>query len=218
MIRDQKKAGATPALDAARADIEEALSILDKLNGLARTAERLSLRGSAFKRRALIERIAGDTVGSPAEMQALTQMKEAYAEAEGQAVKEGGPRFYPGQNRLAAELVLTAIGNPPPFCLTDFSPVYEGAVARAKDDPDFWSVAAVIELKLYDSYACGTFTASLPALLKEYEDLHRRVPAPRHWASVRDTAYLVFGHPDVQGRYREGVAQMLALLDGFADQ
>jgi pimeloyl-ACP methyl ester carboxylesterase len=217
-IRDQKKSGAALALDAARAAIEEALSILDKLKGLAPTAERLSLRGSAFKRRALIERIAGDTRGSRDEMLALTQMKEAYAEAEGQAVKEGSARFYPGQNRLAAELVLTAARDPGPFVLSDFSPVYEGAVARAREEPDFWSVAAITELKLYETCACGTFIASLPALLKEYADLHRRVPAPRHWASVRDTADLVFGHPAVHARYPEGIDQMRALLDDFADR
>jgi hypothetical protein len=203
----------TPAdLTLAHSSIGEALSLLDKLVGMAATSERLSLRGSAYKRLALLERFADNAA---AEKLALQHMRDAYAAAEQRAMAEGLPHFYSGQNRLAAELVLSAIDGTP-FAPVNLSSVLEHASRRVKEEPDFWSVVSVTDLQSYEAYATGSLAEKLPSLLKDYDDLRRRIPAANQWASVRDAAELAFAHPAVRAHFPDSIDQLLTRLRTFA--
>lgn len=210
-LRATKPRPGDERIDAALAGIDEALGILDKLIALAPTSERLSLRGSAFKRRALIYRLAA----REGEREAIEDMRRAYREAEDLARERGDELFYPGQNRLAAELLLAA-DRPPPFSLPKLSLVLEDAALHAKKEPDFWSVVAVTELQTYEAYAAGTLPDRIDTLLKDYEDLQRRVPGTAAWASVRDTASFVFGHPAVRARFSAAIDRLLSQLAAYA--
>ena len=85
--------------------IDHALTLLTKLVAVAPTMERLSLLGSAHKRRALVLGIH-----RPSDMpQALRQMKTHYDKA-WEVAKAGGlaDLYYPASNSLAADLALNA--------------------------------------------------------------------------------------------------------------
>lgn len=76
------------ALDKARTEIGEATALLDKLVALEPTLERQSLYGSAMRRLALIEEVAGRP---PEEQAAIESMKEHYEHAEASGVSSGSP-------------------------------------------------------------------------------------------------------------------------------
>ena len=95
-IETKGKRGAADDLDAARKtrqrfltkarkELDEARSLLEPLADRWPSIERLSLCGSIWKRRAMIERIAGD---SKAEDDALARMKVWYERAERRAIEQ----------------------------------------------------------------------------------------------------------------------------------
>src|SRR4029077_13853513 len=126
-------------------EITQALGLLDALIALRPTIERESIYGSAYKRLALIEAIAGR---SRQELAAIEQMRTHYRKAEDlarDAEKAGRfsqPLFYPAMNRLAAQL---ALGEGPPL---DAAAVKEIRDSMASVAPDFWSVVGQTEIDL----------------------------------------------------------------------
>jgi hypothetical protein len=63
--------------------------------------------------------------------------------------------------------------------------------ARTRDDPDFWSVAGLMELRLYDAIAQDALAPGLESIQREYADLHARVSVPGNWSSLYDQLLLL---------------------------
>jgi hypothetical protein len=63
--------------------------------------------------------------------------------------------------------------------------------AKTRDDPDFWSVVGLTELRLYEAIAERKLAIELDAIMREYDDLHARVSATTSWGSVRDQVRFV---------------------------
>ena len=207
------------AREAARGEITLALRELQTLAALQPTSERLSLCGSAWKRLAQLEGLAGRP-GRQAESAALTMALQAYTEAEALACESAPAQaFYPGLNRMAIELALNAD-----------SPAWRGfdaaASARLQQslqdkharDPDFWSNAGLIEFQLYTALVARDLAAQQAALAAGYADLHGRVQARNWWASVADQAAFVCAHlsPRAKAAERRAAEMLVAQLAGYA--
>lgn len=175
----------------ARTRIKAALDVLERLtDGVQSSIERQSLCGSGWKRMAMVESLAGD---ERAEREAILAMKRRYATAEA-AARDSGDRgvFYPALNCMAAELILDAeTPGWPRFDLTRVQAVRASLEAKNDDDPDFWSVGSVADLEVYEAIARNDLAGARASIENLYTDLHGRVPAPWHWASVRDQLRLV---------------------------
>jgi len=122
-------------------DIETALTELDTLCQRRRTPERLCLKGSAFKRLAMLESDAKKQIG------ALRQMADCYYEAFQQRATA-----YAFTNWLAATLLASQRGAAP---APDAAGVaqqlaqFHGALSRRlADDPNFWDAASLGDLSL----------------------------------------------------------------------
>jgi hypothetical protein len=203
----------------ARADrlIQRAVPLLMSLEELQQTLERVSLIGSVYKRRALIDEAAGRRGRMAA---SLRVMKRSYERAQAIGAKAGTTDvYYPASNRLAADVALNA-GRRGWRGLDKaiVAVIRKSLAAKRADEADFWSVAGEIELRQYEALARGTLARANPQLEKAYQDLHKRVAATRMWASIYDTACLVFpSYADrAGGRERSAAKALLATLRGFA--
>jgi len=199
-----------------RADIAEALAMLTALVALAPTLERESLLGSAYKRLALIEAHAKQV---DAEAQAIAQMATHYRQAEQLAERLGHPDyFYPALNLLAAELIGQAHAKQRQGLDPELTRcVRESLQAKRRDDPDFWSVAGLPELGVYEALANRQLAAHLPNILRAFEDLHERAGTPWLWASVADQLGFVLRHFSGGGSADAKAAQaLLTCLRAYA--
>jgi hypothetical protein len=188
------------SLSSGRKSIKEAMTLIEKLIAVNPTTERESIYGAAYKRMALIESAAGH---AKAERQAIQAMQYHYYEAVKIAGLNDTPEraakrhdrsgfFYPALNYLAAELVLN--GGRHRWKQIDKSVIEktEQCIAeKATEDPDFWSVVAQTELRLYLALARGTFVKESESFTKEYGNVYKRVTAPWMWSSVYDTLQFV---------------------------
>ena len=57
--------------------------------------------------------------------------------------------------------------------------------------PDFWSVSAAIELRMYRAVWSRTVAVEGRRILRAFARLSRRVGAPQMWASIYDSAQFV---------------------------
>jgi tetratricopeptide (TPR) repeat protein len=206
------------ALSAARASLVEALKILDDLVALKPTIERQSLCGSTYKRLAMVERLAGN---SKAELSAIDKMALHYGEAEKLAhASHDANLFYPVLNRMAAQLIARhGKAGWPGFLAEDIAMVRQSLERKIQDDPDFWSVAGLLDLEMYRALAAGNLADCLDTIRAAYEDIHHRMTEEWMWKSVRDQAAFVLYHYPSRGQENpEGraVAELLDLLDRFA--
>jgi tetratricopeptide (TPR) repeat protein len=203
---------------AARVPMREALDTLQRLIGLKPTMERESLAGSACKRLAMVEREAGRSAEAAV---AVQQMKLHYARAEALAgSSESSERYYPALNRMAAELV-TEAARPGwrGFDAAATAAVRQSLVERSRDDPDFFSVAGLTELRVYDAVADRQLAPALAAIDTEYSELQRRVSGTHYWRSVHDTARFVlepYAARVGSTAEKQASASLLNLLEGFA--
>jgi len=211
----------------ARSEIRAALESLQALARLQPTLERHSLHGSAWKRLALLERLAGD---ARAEQAALAQAAAAYGQAEELARRNGDALlFYPALNRIALDLVVHA-GNPRWAGLDPASvqATRESLLHKERQDPDFWCYAGLVELEVYEAVARRQLDGALDGgagggggagILTRYTELHARVSALSLWGSVADTAGLVLlPYAATVNKAEAAAAQrLLALLKDFAD-
>jgi CHAT domain-containing protein len=208
---------AREAAVAARAPLHDALATIERLIALQPTMERESLAGSAFKRLAMIEAEAGATAEAVA---AVQQMKLHYARAEALGRGTGSAEcYYPALNRMAAELVTDA-GRPGwrGFDAAATAVVRQCLAERTREDPDFWSVASLTELRVYEAVAAQSLAVALAAIAGEYGELHRRVSGTHYWRSVHDTTRFVL---DVYAQRanvadKKACAALIALLEDFA--
>jgi tetratricopeptide (TPR) repeat protein len=205
------------AAEVARAELDRALALIEQLIGLQDTIERLCIAGSACKRRAMVElRMRDET----AALAAAALMKKHYGRAETLAHDKNMARlYYPALNRMAAELVVDA-GRPrwPGFAREQVERVRQSLTAATLHDPDFWSVAGLTELSIYEAVARQALAAQWPDIREAYADLHMRIGSPRDWQSVETTARFVIDRytPRAGKAERQACGELLALLEGYA--
>lgn len=205
-----------PLLAQGRSDIATALRMLDALVAVAPTVERESLLGSAWKRLALLEGLAGQ---SSARAQAAAHMAEHYGHAERLAVQAGHlDAFFPALNLLAADLV--AHGGEARWRGLDAERVRrvrDTLERKRRDDPDFWSVVGLPELSVYEALATRTLHTQLPSLFAAYEELHQRAGTAWMWASVADQLGFVLAlHEAGSGAHARAAAELLQRLRQYA--
>jgi hypothetical protein len=189
-LNGKKQDPVSAVLSKGRAQVREALQLLNRLVEVKPTIERENLCGSAYKRLAMIEALAHR---SEAELKAIANMKAHYANAETMASAASDPElFYPALNRIAAELIVDA-GEPdwPGLDPIALASIRQSLNNKISYDPDFWSVAGLIELHLYESVAQEKLAAALPSIQEEFKNLYRRVSSITSWSSVRDQGEFV---------------------------
>jgi hypothetical protein len=197
--------------------VNESLKLLRKLQAVENTLERESLVGSAYKRQALIDAVAGRRGRFERD---LRQMKAAYQ----RAPLIGGKRdvtdlYYPLANCLIADVALNAGRRGWRGLDAEIRDnVRESLNAKKGHEANFWSVAGAIELRQYEALAAKKLTSERAPLERAYQDLHRRVKATWMWGSVYDTAFLVFrSYADrISGREKDSANALLELLRTFA--
>jgi tetratricopeptide (TPR) repeat protein len=200
----------------ARKEITEAIALLDTLLAVGATVERESLYGSTYKRLALIEAAAGR---KDAEIEAISRMRDHYNAAEQIARSDDANGkvnvYYPAMNRIAAQLALDAgTGR---ASAQDAQTLASVQRSMAAAPADFWSVVGQTELKMYASLFGGTLEKDVSRLIEDFKDHHRRVSAPKRWASVLDSASFVLlkyksrakrGEVAAAGRLLEHLAEL----------
>jgi pimeloyl-ACP methyl ester carboxylesterase/tetratricopeptide (TPR) repeat protein len=215
--RDKATRARDAAFDAARAEIVAALAMLEQVTNLRPTTERESLCGSAWKRMAMLE---AEAKRPSAETKAIASMKLRYENAEKLArVSNDHLLFYPALSRMAAELIVDA-AKPGwrGFDTAALKEVRNNLAAKTRDDPDFWSVVGLTELRLYQAIAERKLTAELDAIIREYDDLHGRVSATTSWSSVLDQVRFVLPKYEVRATATEkkAVMALTKYLEGLA--
>lgn len=175
--------GRPDACAAARTEIAAVLALLDRLEALAPSVERSSLRGSAFKRLAMLERLDGRPDDARL---ALERMEAAYGRAVSLGRAAQAPDlFYPALNALSARVARvrdlpTALDGP---AVDDLR---QELARRTRDDPDFWNVVGQVELALYEAVAAHQLHRRCEQLLEGYGSLLLRTRGSSNWGSVAD--------------------------------
>jgi len=147
-------------------------------------------------------------------------MREHYANAAKIAREALDPgAFYPAQNRLIADLVLN-IGKPGWRGLdaTDVEEIRRELSLQAQSNPDFWAIAGLIELRMYESLASGSLAGEHESVLREFADLRERVPSQRMWASIFDqlTFVMKWAVPHTKAAEREAADTVVRTLRDYA--
>ena len=205
------------ALRAAREEIVAAVRSLQTLAALQPTSERHSLCGSAWKRLALLEGKAGESVAAKA---ALGEAAQAYRRAQELARAADDPReYYPGLNRMALEYA--AHGGQPQW--PGFDRAHTDAVRRSlqravSESPSFESHAGLIEIDVFEAVAAKGLGAVLGATQKALANLHAKASGLRGWQSMADQAELVLRAYAQRASAREKIAaeELLTSLQGYA--
>lgn len=178
-----------PAIDAARELLLATMGQLAQLVALHRSMERLALCGSASKRLAMVERVAGRR---DAEIEAIGETVRWYREAEAVATAQGaGNAYYPAINRCAAELVAHWTAGTEGDYLANWEGLATASPERNNIEPDFWSRSALSELWVYQCAARRSLAHGFPSILEDLSKLHRSLPAINNWRTVRDQADFV---------------------------
>jgi hypothetical protein len=202
--RKQLQQDAAKAREAMAGAREELL----KLAAIAPTSERLSLIGSVDKRLAMIACALDEVTVEAAEKQ-IRAMRDQYQKAlDAAPPPPASDGFYPATNVVAA---LLALGEPVPEDLE--SRTHALVAGKNRSDPDFWSVAAVIEMDAWRALAGGTLAAQLGPLRDRFDDLHDRVPKVTFWRSVHDQTQFVMLALHKRGKLPDGSPESQAAQD-----
>ena len=210
---------AAPALQAPRQDILRALQGLEQLTALQSTAERLSLCGSACKRLAMLETLAGNQTQA---LEAVDRALVYYRRAEEQAGASNDAKLhYPALNRMALEFVRHA-GSP---TWLGFEAEHSASVRRSLQrasatEPGFENQVGLIEIDMFEALAAQKLSGMQSDLTAALNNLRVKAPGLRGWQSVADQADLVLGSYMTRAGEREKVAAagLLALLTELAKQ
>jgi hypothetical protein len=213
-VRDPGSRALDAAVTRAGALLDDALAMIVKLTALGATLERLSLAGSIYKRRALVNLAAGRRTQADRD---LRLMKARYAEAGALGTEARSTSvFYPAENCLVADVALNAgRGRWRTLDAERLALVRQSLEAA---EPDFWTVVGRIDLDLYAALAGRRLRTAGPKLARAYADLHRRVRSARLWGSVYDTASLTL--PAYAGRAsaveKKAALVLLSQLQSYA--
>jgi hypothetical protein len=204
-------------VETARKAIGDQLTALSKIAGIKDTSERASLMGSAKKRLAMIEALAGN---SRAAVEAVRAMRQHYQHAAEISPKDSA--FYPILNLIAAELVLRSAtasqkGSAQPL----IEQARTGIKAANEARPDFWTRVAEPEVELYDAVDRGELEKKRAAIEELFEDVHRRSKGSSDWRSVLDMARFTLqplaGARGKRGARSKAAAAILARLERYAE-
>jgi hypothetical protein len=179
-------------LHKSREIIQQETQSLQQLVTIAPTMEFLCLCGSAQKRRAMLERKAGDSV---AEREALEAMKGWYLKAEELGLKAKlNDVFYAVLNRMAADCVLrVGEANWIGFKPVDLNSIRQILSQKVYDEPDFKGICGLIELEIYEILAnCNLrLVDRIIEFTTRFHDLNERVKDSGPWQSLSDQMELV---------------------------
>lgn len=180
---------------------------LQRQQSLRQTMELSSLVGSAYKRVAMV---AARARREAQEREAVTRMRDAYAEAVSLA-KDSTEVFYPAWNQLVADaLVLVAQGRRARLNRRLVKQYRDLLAVKHATDEDFWSAVAEPELDLVEAVAAGTLADAAGPAIDEFRRLATRVPARGHWSSVYENSRFVL---DAYRRPRAGARRRSAATE-----
>jgi hypothetical protein len=154
------------------------------------TVERLSLAGSAWKRLALIERLAGET---QAELDCTVAMEAAYGDAV-QKAESTQPDSWdrPAINQLAAQVRRCRLDRKNMAALDTslVTRLRSVLTERSHVDPDFWSESGLIEVDLYEHlvgrpgrHRCRTSPTATPTCSAARRHAPSGAACPTSWNS-----------------------------------
>jgi hypothetical protein len=131
-----------------------------------------------------------------------------------------GNLFYPAMNRMSVALAVSASESKPSgFEPEQISAVRQSLQRQNANEPDFWSVVGMIELRIYEALAKQDLSHELEGLIADLKDLRVRSISARMWASVADQARFTLGpYVEAVGENAEHQAacQLLAWFDSVA--
>jgi tetratricopeptide (TPR) repeat protein len=205
------------ALRVARRAIDQSLEELQALARERPTLDRYNLWGGAYRRLAALERIAGK---QKEELKALEAMRRQFQTGEEIARRAGDVyAHYPAMSRMEAELALNA-GR------SEWKGLHGSDIAYARAsltqlvsvEPDFWSVVALTELKLFEAISERKLAQRRAVIEQEFGDVHGRASARRLWTAVEDRARVILEKYGERATPRERSAArgLLATLTSFA--
>jgi hypothetical protein len=226
----QLAALADDADDAARADpiaaIKHCIATIDAIAHARPSAERAAMRGSARKRLALAHRWKHrGRFGSADERAALEQMMQFYDEAARHAREAGEVNwFYPAMNVLAARFLLdVGRGRATQRGLTPADEATLREITQSleichREKPEFFAISAWTELDVLRSLRQGKLASQIESILRQFDDLHRRVAALRKWESILDQVRM-YAPPMAQGKAEQAaVARLLGVLERYSNR
>jgi hypothetical protein len=214
----REKAGTHTPKDVqdARDHVMEALRLLQSLAGVQPTAERFTLIASAWKRLAMIARLAGE---ADAERSCIEAMDEPLRQAEGLAGGPDDPAWrYAALGRLAAAVRLRPLDGATLAMATERLQALRARLeAQALQAPDFWALAGGIELDLQQQLLTDPDGLRPQVLAARLADLHDRAPACSEWRSVADEMEFALGASPGQPAPAPAVGELLSQLRGYLD-
>ena len=198
-----------------RADVllTDGVALLGKLLAVEPTVTRISLLGSAYAHKALVDDAAGRR---PQVRRDLTQMTARYREALDLAAKSGSETSFHLERWLRADVALNAGSD---AWKLDAKSVAALERSLRRGDPSFSSAVGAIEIARYRALGRRRLAANAGKLEKSYADLHQQASAARLWRPVYDAASLVLPNyaNRVAAKEEKAAAQMLlAQLRTFA--
>jgi len=171
---------------AARKEATLAIELLQRAAAIASTVEGQCLLGSAYKRLAEIERKSGN---QRQEQEAIANAVNQYAAGEHIARATSAENlYYPAMNRMSLALALDGDAAPAGFDSNYVGAVRQSLQKKVRENPDFWSVVGLTELRIYHALAQRGLAIALPGILADLDDLMPRATSSRMWASVADQA------------------------------
>ena len=113
------------------------------------------------------------------------------------------------------------------FKPADLAEVRENLAANARNDPDFWTIAGLVELDLYGALAhragpndrSGKLSGALASLERGYQDLYSRVTSMGMWSSVYDQARFIlekYSDNAVVDEEKDAAKRVLEILSQMA--
>ena len=195
-----KAADSQTGYEKAQKQILEAVDILDRIDtvaalvqswgdaGDAATTERECLRGSAYRRLALVLSMGG---ASPKDVrEALQKMKKHYKKASDIYLDKnhGEPHFYPYTSFLVASTVLglyqASYKGMAPEERDTLEKLSNNADSTDRKDPSFWSMVSATDCKLILSINDGTLPQETASIVEGYLTARKRGATPRQFRSV----------------------------------
>ena len=194
--------------------IGEALDALDKLIALAGpTVERLNLKGSAYKRLAVVEHAAGRKA-------ALENMRMWYGKAHELGAEEGDPGYYSQLMVITAEILEQhAEGASADAARRSRLRRIAGSQRKGPDSADFWAGVAVGDALLLAAIADGEISAKEEdEIVKAYLEPWRRGGSRLKLSSVTEQleflAAMLQEGPEATGNARRALIEALDRIRG----
>jgi len=201
---------------AGRREIAAAVKILLHLVAVQATSERESLLGSAFKRLAMLEQRCRRRAQA---RRAIEKMAVHYRNAENLARRNDADNLhYPAMNRMSAELILNSGQKDwSGFNAADLAAVRQSLQKKAVQDPDFWAVVGLSELRIYEALAQRRLSKALGGILAELDDVKARVSSAPMWDSVHAQARFTLKPYLAASKFPEERVAVRTLLSKFKE-